>query len=112
MFSAMLTITAMIYSGLPNPSWTVDRAREKQLLAAIEALEPRPGPCPDSGGLGYSGIQVSRKAGDGEKQRWLFHGGFVAADGKCYLDPERRIEKWLVETGKAHLSKDEFEEMH
>ena len=82
----MLQATALIFSGRPNPTWTIPEEMAATLAAAISALEqitPRPTEPP---GLGYSGLVLVPTQGDSPGQ-WHF------ADG--VIDPQSAPKAWV-----------------
>ncbi|MHB8271638.1 hypothetical protein [Bradyrhizobium sp.] len=90
------TVIADVFSGLPNPQWTIagDVLAQLQLLLANLApfhggLVPKPPP------LGYRGLIVQFAPGE-SLQVW---NGYVVGARETWLDPDRRVERWLLETG-------------
>ena len=97
--------TLLIYSGRPDPDWALT-AEDLERLASIAAgLNPTEGGPPE-GGLGYRGFRVT-----GPKGTWRANGGVVttpdSAPGTSLADPERLVERYLLETGRGSLSAEE-----
>jgi hypothetical protein len=94
-----------LYSGRPNPSFTLpDAAEFRRRLAGLPPLPPAAGQVRD--GLGYRGVRVTG-AGIGATEV-VVSGGIVeirdAAGGvtRC-ADPGRAFERWLVEAGSGQV---------
>ncbi len=104
--SPRATVTLGIYSGLPDPSWSLTRSQALTLAGMLDRLEPVEGQLPE-GGLGYRGFAVELAGSDvGEAVR--ADAGLVEVTGpggtRLYQDPERGVERWLLETGRSILS--------
>ena len=102
------TVIADVFSGLPNPQWTIagDVLAQFQLLLASLApfhggLVPKPPP------LGYRGLIVQFAAGD----NLLVWNGYVLGARETWLDPDRRMERWLLETGIRAINTDILKEI-
>lgn len=98
-----------IYSGRPDPAWTLTDAQAVALDRALAAL-PRAVGEPPSGGLGYHGFTIIGPAGT-----LVAYRGAVAAPGegrRAFLsDPALTIERFLLETGATHLTLAEHAEV-
>jgi len=95
-----------IFSGMPNPVWTLADAQSSAFVAKLSALrgtEARP----RSDGLGYRGLIVRIRQGTGREVR--VRGGLVEIiDGSegasTFLsDPDRGLERWLLSTGRRFV---------
>jgi hypothetical protein len=102
------TVIADVFSGLPNPQWTIagDLLAQLQLLLASLAqfhggLVPKPPP------LGYRGLIVQFAPGE-NLQVW---NGYVVGARETWLDPDRRVERWLLETGVQAINADILKEI-
>lgn len=114
------TVVLGIYSGRPDPSWDLSPAQTAELARRIDALPIAVGGPPE-GGLGYHGFTiVLRVAGEADRTLVAYRGtvtppGTEAPPGTgapAYLDdPERSIERFLLETGRAHLAAPEIAEL-
>jgi len=95
-------VTLGIYSGRPDPAWTLTGAEAAALEAAFAAL-PRAVGTPPVGGLGYHGFTIDRPGGTVMAYR-----GAVAQPGegeRAFLaDPARTIERLLAETARPHVA--------
>jgi hypothetical protein len=93
---------ALVFSGRPDPTWTVPMSSVEELLSVWAELPSgtgqRPGPPP----LGYRGCLL--RAPDGRSWE-SFAGQVVLDDGRrkqARDDPDRRFERLLLTTAPAH----------
>ncbi len=97
-----------IYSGRPDPAWTLTDEQAAALDRALARL-PRAVGEPPSGGLGYHGFTIIRAAGT-----LVAYHGAIAAPGNgpraLLSDPARNVERFLLETGVTHLAPAEHAE--
>ena len=99
-----------IYSGAPNPTWSLTDAEADSFVKQLAAL-PRTAPRQLSGRLGYRGFIVQcTEATDA----WSVHvqnGTVHIARGETVhvADDQRRLERWLLNTGRPHLKPDLYE---
>jgi hypothetical protein len=102
-------VTLGIYSGRPDPSWTLTDGEAARLEAALAALPGAVGE-PPTGGLGYHGFTIDRPG-----SVVMAYRGAVAPPGegrRAYLaDPARTIERLLVETARSHVTDIELAEV-
>jgi hypothetical protein len=96
-----------IYSGRPDPTWTLTEAQAAELSRRLGHLAPAVG-TPPEGGLGYRGFTIAtRGSGEGDRSLVVYRGA-VAAPGvgsRSYLvDPMRSLERYLLDTGRSHLT--------
>lgn len=106
--SAPIQFELGIYSGRADPAWTLTPIESARLDALVTALPQRLA-TPKEGGLGYHGFTVSSPAEiGGVAQRLVAFDGEVAAPGagsrQVGIDPDRSVERFLLETGRTHLS--------
>lgn len=96
------TAQALVFSGRPDPLWTVDGHAVAELLAAWPSLTERPAPAAPPP-LGYRGVVL--RAPDG--RTWSAFGGAVTArsgedagtvHGEVRDDPGRAFERRLLAT--------------
>lgn len=99
---AAARVSLLIYSGRPDPGWAIDAGQLERLgmlVAGLDAVEGEP----PLGGLAYHGFRVEAPTGS-----WEAFDGAVrspdAAPGTYLADPERSVERFLLETGLAHLA--------
>ena len=99
----MLVASLLIYSGLENPRWTIVGAAEQLLLSQLQQLPVIPGGSAGLPGLGYSGVELIREIATGEVESWMLYDGTVAHAGRCFEDRGRRLERRVIELGRARL---------
>jgi hypothetical protein len=98
-----------IYSGRPDPTWTLTSGEAARLESLVTALPQRLG-TPHEGGLGYHGFTVrvpSGFGGEGAPRTLLAFEGQVAEVGtgrrSIGIDQSRSVERFLLTTGRARL---------
>jgi hypothetical protein len=98
-----------IYSGRPDPTWTLTPGEAAQLESLVTALPQRLG-IPRQGGLGYHGFTIdvpSGFGGEGAARTLVAFEGEVAEFGtgsrSIGIDQRRSVEHFLLETGRARL---------
>lgn len=97
-----------IFSGMPNPTWTLTDAESRRLAEKLAALPPA-APRELSGNLGYRGLIVTIRQPDGEARVRVQKGIAEIIDGArtaCHADRGRALERWLIDTGKTHVATD------
>jgi hypothetical protein len=106
------TVIADVFSGLPNPQWTIagDLVAQFQLLLANLA-QFHGGLVPKPPGLGYRGLIVQFAPGDGPSESLLVWNGYVLGARETWLDPDRSVERWLLETGIRAINADILKEI-
>lgn len=104
---AAVTVSLGIYSGRSDPSWSLSEAQTAELRRLVDALPPATGEPPE-GGLGYHGFSIAAATGAGETWTLVAYRGAVArprSGPRVYLvDTDRTVERYLLDTGRAHLS--------
>jgi hypothetical protein len=95
--------TFLIYSGRPNPTWTIPEPLAEEIRRAIAAMPEAPGPAPPEGGLGYSGVLVEGEGEGGQALSHVFAAGLATAGDKAFRDPGRRIERMLLASGGGRV---------
>jgi hypothetical protein len=105
--SPVTTVSLGLYSGRPDPSWQLTEEESAALTALLESL-PRVDGSPPAGGLGYHGFQIERLTPEGMPRLLVAFDGTVsdpASNHLSYLDdPDRSVERFLLERGREHLS--------
>lgn len=95
----------LIYSGRPDPDWPLTQADLDQLQAIAATLTPVDG-LPPEGDLGYKGFRVT-----GPQGTWRANAGIVttpdSAAGTALADPDRLVERFLLERGLGTLAEQE-----
>ena len=102
-------VTLGIYSGRSDPTWTLAGAEAAAVERAIQAL-PEAAGSPPEGGLGYHGFTVAR----GGSNVTAYLGTVWAGGGGPQVirrDPERTVERLLLELGRTELTPEEIAEV-
>lgn len=102
-------VTADMFSGRPNPVWELDASEAAEVAALLRGLpSSRDATTLEAEGLGYRGFVVTGAAealGGCEEVR-VKHGQVLARCAgarRGFADPERRLERRLVESARRHL---------
>jgi len=82
-----------IFSGRPNPRWLLSEAETARLTRLLRTLESATGEPPDPPGLGYRGFRLH----DSNGSAWSAYRGFVHSPDGLLADPDRRVERFLLE---------------
>ncbi len=104
------TVMLDIFSGVPNPSWPLSNGDASILVDMLDALE-RGQPCDLAEPLGYRGFEINITDSDNSSGRHFKVLGGQAKDlstGLCYSDPDKKIEKLLLETSIAQVDEDTY----
>jgi hypothetical protein len=106
-----VTVTLGLYSGRPDPSWTLSDVQVAALVGQLAALPAAIGSAPQ-GGLGYHGFSiVVRRPGQPDQTFQVYRGAVTSpgdAPGTHRADPQRTLESALLETGCSHLTATEI----
>ena len=94
---ARAVVTMNIYSGRPDPTWTLEGGDLAELMTRLDALPEAQGAPPASGALGYRGLTVSFPDG----QELQTAAGRAAIGAAAFDDKGRGFERWIVGTGRA-----------
>jgi hypothetical protein len=100
----MVQVELDIYSGRPNPRWVLNAQEHSTLIQQLGRLLPTQTGEPRLN-LGYRGLIVTALEGDmAGFQEIVCSGGLVLGDStQKFSDPDRSLERWLLQTGRAHL---------
>ncbi len=102
-----VTVTLGIYSGRPEPSWTLNDVQVAALVGQLAGLPAATG-APPQGGLGYHGFSIIvQQSGQPDQTFVAFRGAVTSpadAPGTYRADPQRTVEGALLETGRPHLA--------
>jgi hypothetical protein len=99
-----------IFSGMPNPTWTLTNDEAESFVKQLSAL-PQTSAREVTGNLGYRGFIVSMTEGTDERVIRVQNGAVHVCKGKTTVyadDTGRKLERWLLDTGKAHLNDELF----
>jgi len=94
-----------IFSGRPNPTWTLSDAGRAQFLDRLAALPAAP-PAGLRSNLGYRGFVVHLSNGPRAGVVHVQRGTIRVSMGErdlYYNDPQRLTERWLLQTGEPFL---------
>ena len=100
-----------IFSGMPNPTWTLTELEADHLVKRLAAL-PRAPARPWQGNLGYRGFVVQLTQGpDAQSARIQAGTAHISSPGTSVYahDAHRALERWLLHTGRPHLKDEVFE---
>jgi photosystem II stability/assembly factor-like uncharacterized protein len=101
-----IVVTLGIYSGRPDPAWTLTVEQAAAVDGMLAALPDGTG-TPPVGGLGYHGFTITRPA-----SVVVAYQGAVASPGDgpraMKADPARSVERCLLETSRSHVTPDEY----
>lgn len=95
-------VTLDALSGLPNPRWNLAGDAASELARRLAALpEASPTRVPEPPALGYRGFRIA--GATGEPVHHVYR-GVVRRNGELCPDPERRLERWLLDTAPDDLA--------
>jgi hypothetical protein len=96
-----------LYSGRPNPSWTLTMPERAELERRLVGMPARAGAArlDDDGGLGYRGITVRASGRDGfelvvRRTEAVVRRG---AREQILADEARMLERWLLGTARGRV---------
>lgn len=106
------TVEVDLYSGRPNPSWSLTPDEVSQLVERVGGLAPAAGVEPP-GRLGFRGLRFRLYAKGREiasAESFDGHLRFQDPPGPRHLaDPGRELERWLLETGRGKIEPQVYE---
>lgn len=100
-----------IFSGMPNPTWPLTDAEADNFVHQLSAL-PRTAARELAGNLGYRGFVVQCTQGAATQAIRIQSGTVYLIEGATTTyarDEARRLERWLLGTGKPHLRPEIFQ---
>lgn len=96
-------VEADIFSGRPNPEWTMNVEESAEFRRRLPALQPFHGKPNDAApGLGYRGLTVRVEGGVRLKTLHLGN-GTARVGAEAWSDPERSLERWVIGTAKGKI---------
>ena len=100
-----------IFSGVPNPTWTLSAPEASDLYSRISRLAPTEAMGNRPENLGYRGfiVQITTASSATVQTIRAYHGIIEVVDSArtaYHLDPQRQIELWLLATAKPPLVDD------
>lgn len=97
-------ITLDIFSGRPNPTWSLSGAGEQELRSRFLSLPVAADRAvPQPPGLGYRGFVLDFGRVGGAAGQVTVYRGAVSHPGGVYEDIGRELEKWLLDTAGTAL---------
>ena len=100
-----------IFSGMPNPTWILTGA-EADTFAKLVAALPQTSARELSGNLGYRGFIVECAQGPNTQLIRVQKSTVQISEGVTNVyayDKDRKLERWLLNTGKPHLDDELFQ---
>jgi hypothetical protein len=103
-------VTMDVYSGRPNPEWSLSSEQITELkkrLAALSTIAAADAKISDD--LGYRAMHIVLKDANGDSEIAVSRGLVLQKTGssmKRHVDEQRKLELWLVNTGEGKLSAD------
>src|SRR5262245_58233351 len=105
-----VVVTLDVYSGRPNPTWTLADGAPAEFLRRLQGLEASKAAARESEDLGYRAVSAEfQDQTKGAVSVKASHGIVTLDRGgrqSHYVDAGRQFESWLVGTGTAHLTPD------
>jgi hypothetical protein len=97
-----------IFSGKPNPQWTLSQEDAVRFLKMVEGLPTAPDQILDNP-LDYRGMLI--RVGDNEEISYRIWRGVVVREENLtfFHDENRDIERWLLFTGKSYMEDELFQ---
>jgi hypothetical protein len=94
-----LVVTLDVFSGRPNPEWALTPAEGVEFERRLAVLPPLSvAPADQAQPLGYRGFDVR-----GCPTPVRVFRGLVVNGGQTFADPGRRLERWLLDSGRGSL---------
>ena len=94
-----------IYSGRENPRWRIAPPEILKLQQKLNGIwKKKTNHLPDPPGLGYRGFHLSATEENMPKHMTVFE-SVVQTESGNFQDPDRGIEKWLIQQSKGHADK-------
>ena len=107
---SQMKIELDVFSGRPNPQWSLSASDEAYLLEKLQNLPEIPSKSFDQP-LGYRGMVVYRS--DNKPTTYRIWKNLitrdVAGEMTAYQDDNRSLEMWLLLSGKPYLEADLFQ---
>ena len=100
------TVELDVYSGRPNPSWSLSPADAEYLSDALSTASPLASTRKLSMPLGYRGVLVTIERDLTTRSFRIVDGVIEAsgAGGETQLtDPNRSLERWLLRSAAPHI---------
>lgn len=106
------TVEVDLYSGRPNPAWSLPPEEAARLVERIDGLAPADEAEPP-GRLGYRGLRFRLSARGREIASGESFDGHLrlqdSAGARHLADPGREVERWLLATGQGKIEPQVYE---
>jgi hypothetical protein len=103
-------VTLDVFSGRPNPTWSLSEPATAELLRRIQALDAAKSDAPEFQNLGYRAVRVEfQEPNKGEVVVTASRGTVTlerTGQRLSLADAGRKFELWLANTGAGHLTPD------
>lgn len=101
MCSAPVSAELDVFSGRPNPIWNLSEAQCAEIEQHIDQLPETAGESLQSPpGLGYRGLIIHYENQQGVRDSIRIYRGISQSEQLQLQDPDRKLEKWLLNTGQ------------
>jgi len=101
--SRHVLVTLQVFSGRPDPSWTISADEEQELVRRLQGLSAIIQP-PAMGDLGYRGFHIINDAGEAQlpSEVVVMKGVVTVRDGQgiSHYTDANGIETWLLEQAR------------
>jgi hypothetical protein len=102
MCSAPTSVELDVFSGQPNPTWNLSVSQCNEIEEHIGKLPEASGEALQSPpALGYRGLIIHYENQQGVRESIRFYRGIVQSGRLQFRDADRKIEKWLLNTGQS-----------
>ena len=101
MCSAHTSVELDVFSGQPNPIWSLNASQCEKVEKHLGQLSKATGESlPSPPILGYRGVIVHYKNNQGIKESIRFYRGVAQSEQLQLRDIDRKLEKWVLNTGQ------------
>jgi len=97
-----VTVTLDLFSGRPNPEWSLSTDDARSLVDALRHLPISTDKPPTPPGLGYRGLVVRISGDQGDAEYRLFAGMAVSANRRL-IDDGRALERGLLQSATTEI---------
>ncbi|MFM2313882.1 MAG: hypothetical protein RLZZ04_3158 [Cyanobacteriota bacterium] len=102
MCSAPTSVELDVFSGQPNPTWNLSASQCAEIEQHIGELPETAGESLQSPpALGYRGLIIHYEDQQGVRESIRVYRGIVQSGRLQFRDADRKIEKWLLNTGHS-----------
>src|SRR5262245_58266330 len=105
------TVIVDVFSGVPNPQWTIAGDVLIQLKMMLAHLAQFHGTMPQPPGLGYRGLILEFPPDAGIDGPLRVFGGCVMGPHEAWVDTGHALERWLLEHGFRATNADIIKEL-